>query len=171
MVYVSKYNSRLGGITIASDGNFLTGLWFNGQKHFACNLSKKFEYKELEIFSLTKKWLDEYFLGKNPAFLPPFSMGETSRFRKSVWEALVNIPYGETTTYGCIAKRIELETGKRTSVQAVGGAIGRNSISIIIPCHRVVGTNGSLTGYAGGIDKKIELLKLEGVDLNKFILP
>ncbi|HBJ98340.1 MAG TPA: 6-O-methylguanine DNA methyltransferase [Clostridiales bacterium] len=171
MVYVSKYNSRLGKIFIASDGNFLTGLWFNGQKYFADNLPEEFEYKELEIFKLTKKWLDEYFSGEKPNFIPPISMGNISSFRKRVWEIMLEIPYGQTSTYGKIAKQIETETGKRASAQAVGGAVGRNSISIIIPCHRVVGTNGSLTGYAGGIDKKIELLKIECVDVNKFTLP
>lgn len=171
MVYVSKYNSRLGKIFIASDGNFLTGLWFNGQKYFADNLPEEFEYKELEIFNLTKKWLDEYFSGEKPNFIPPISMGNISSFRKRVWEIMLEIPYGQTSTYGKIAKQIENETGKRASAQAVGGAVGRNSISIIIPCHRVVGTNGSLTGYAGGIDKKIELLKIECVDVNKFTLP
>ncbi len=171
MVYVSKYNSRLGEISIASDGNFLTGLWLNGQKYFADNLPEEFEYKELEIFKLTKKWLDEYFSGEKPNFIPPISMGNISSFRKRVWEIMLEIPYGQTSTYGKIAKLIETETGKRVSAQAIGGAVGRNSISIIIPCHRVVGTNGSLTGYAGGIDKKIELLKIEGVDVNKFTLP
>ena len=171
MVYVSKYNSRLGEISIASDGNFLTGLWFNGQKYFADNLPEEFEYKELEIFNLTKKWLDEYFSGEKPNFIPPISMGNISLFRKRVWEIMLEIPYGQTSTYGKIANQIETETGKRASAQAVGGAVGRNSISIIIPCHRVVGTNASLTGYAGGIDKKIELLKIEGVDVNKLTLP
>ena len=171
MVYVSKYNSRLGKIFIASDGNFLTGLWFNGQKYFADNLPEEFEYKELEIFKLTKKWLDEYFSGEKPNFIPPISMENISSFRKRVLEIMLEIPYGQTSTYGKIAKQIENETGKRASAQAVGGAVGRNSISIIIPCHRVVGTNGSLTGYAGGIDKKIELLKIECVDVNKFTLP
>ncbi len=171
MVYVSKYNSRLGKIFIASDGNFLTGLWFNGQKYFADNLPEEFEYKELEIFNLTKKWLDEYFSGEKPNFIPPISMENISSFRKRVLEIMLEIPYGQTSTYGKIAKQIENETGKRASAQAVGGAVGRNSISLIIPCHRVVGTNGSLTGYAGGIDKKIELLKIECVDVNKFTLP
>lgn len=168
MTYISEYNSILGKIIISADEKAITGLYFKGQKYFPDTLIKNAIYKDISFFSLTKKWLDDYFCGKNPVFLPPFSMGETSQFRKRVWEILLNIPYGKTTTYGSIAKQIELETGKRASAQAVGGAVGKNPISIIIPCHRVVGVNGSLTGYAGGIDKKTALLKIEGVDVKNF---
>lgn len=171
MFYVSKYNSPIGGITMASDGQSLTGLWFDGQKYFADNLPDLYEQRELPIFAQTKQWLDIYFDGKEPDFTPPVSMDGVSAFRKRVWEILLTIPYGKTRTYGSIAKQIEAETGKRVSSQAVGGAVGHNSVSIVVPCHRVVGTNGSLTGYAGGIDKKVWLLTSEGIDVSTFTLP
>lgn len=171
MFYISKYNSPVGGITLASNGKELTGLWFDGQKYFADNLSEDYTEKELPIFAQTKKCLDIYFSGKAPDFTPPLNMDGISPFRKRVWEIMLEIPFGQTATYGNIAKQIAKETGKKVSGQAVGGAVGHNSISLIIPCHRVVGTNGSLTGYAGGIDKKIKLLKLEGVDVSKLTVP
>lgn len=171
MFYTSKYKSPIGGITLASNGKELTGLWFDGQKYFADTLPDEYEEKDLPIFEQTKKWLDTYFSGKAPDFTPPLDMGGISPFRKRVWEIMLAIPFGQTSTYGNIAKQIASETGKKVSGQAVGGAVGHNSISLIIPCHRVVGTNGSFTGYAGGIDKKIELLKLEGVDISKLTVP
>lgn len=171
MFYISKYKSPVGGITLASNGEKLTGLWFDGQKYFADTLTENYEEKDLPVFGQTEKWLDIYFSGKAPDFTPPLDMGGISPFRKRVWEIMLEIPFGQTSTYGKIAKQIEKETGKRVSGQAVGGAVGHNSISLVIPCHRVVGTNGSLTGYAGGIDKKIKLLKLEGVDVSKFSVP
>ena len=116
---------------------------------------------ELEIFKLTKKWLDVYFLGRQPSFTPPLSLPEASPFRKRVWQILLTIPFGKTVTYGEIAKEIESETGRRASAQAVGGAVGSNPIGIIVPCHRVVGSNGALIGYAGGLDKKVALLNIE----------
>ncbi|MCM1439468.1 MAG: methylated-DNA--[protein]-cysteine S-methyltransferase [Roseburia sp.] len=170
MHYVSKYNSPIGGVTLASNGTEITGLWFDGQKYYACNLPENCVEKDLPVFERTKEWLDVYFSGNAPDFTPPLSM-EGTPFKKRVWEILREIPYGKTTTYGEIARRIESETGKRVSAQAVGGAVGHNPVSVIVPCHRVVGANGSLTGYAGGIDKKIYLLKSEGVDVNKFTLP
>lgn len=171
MFYTSKYNSPIGGITLASNGYELTGLWFDGQKYFADTLPDKYEEKELPIFEQTKNWLDTYFSGKAPDFTPPLNLNGISPFRKRVWEIMLAIPFGQTSTYGKIAKQIAIETGKKVSAQAVGGAVGHNSISLIIPCHRVVGTNGSFTGYAGGIDKKIELLKLEGIDISKLTVP
>ena len=123
------------------------------------------------MFAQTKKWLDIYFTGKAPDFTPPLSMEGISPFRRRVWEIMLTIPFGQTMTYGNIAKLIEKETGKRVSAQAAGGAVGHNCISIIIPCHRVVGAGGNLTGYAGGIDKKIALLKNEGADVSAFTLP
>lgn len=171
MFYISKYNSPIGGITLASNGKELTGLWFDGQKYFADNLPKEREEKELPIFVQTKKWLDIYFSSKAPDFTPPLSMDGISPFRKRVWEIMLAIPFGETITYGEIAKQIEKETGKRVSAQAVGGAVGHNSVSLVIPCHRVVGTNGSLTGYAGGIDKKVWLLKTEHADMSALFAP
>ncbi|GFI62277.1 methylated-DNA--protein-cysteine methyltransferase [Clostridiales bacterium] len=125
----------------------------------------------LPIFNQAQKWLDIYFTGKNPDFTPSLNM-KTTAFRKAVWEILLTIPYGQTMTYGEIASKIAKQSGlTRMSAQAVGGAVAHNSISLIIPCHRVVGTNGSLTGYAGGINKKIQLLELEGVDVSNFFVP
>lgn len=159
--YTHHYDSPLGGITIASDGKTLTGLWFDGQKYFADTLSANHEEKNLPIFELTDKWLDIYFSGKEPDFTPPLTM-KTTEFRKMVWNIMLTIPYGKTMTYGEIATQIAEKKGMKTmSAQAVGGAVGHNSISLIIPCHRVVGKDGSLTGYAGGIGKKEWLLDLE----------
>ena len=170
MYYICKYVSPLGGITLASDGENLTGLWFDGQKHFADNLPEQYEEHDLPIFAQTKQWLDIYFSGKEPDFTPPLSLTGISPFRKRVWEIMLTIPYGRTSTYGKIAKQIAAETGKRISAQAVGGAVGHNSISLIIPCHRVVGASGSLTGYADGVNKKLALLKMEGTDLSKLFI-
>lgn len=153
----------MGEMTLASNGEELTGLWFDGQKYFASNTQGRIEEKDLPVFEQTEKWLDIYFSGKAPDFTPPLSFSGISPFRKRVWEIMLAVPYGQTTTYGKIAERIERETGKRVSAQAVGGAVGHNSISVIIPCHRVLGANGDLTGYAGGVDKKVALLKGEGV--------
>lgn len=171
MFYTSNYASPLGDITLASDGKSITGVWFVRQKYYADNLPEKHEQKDLPVFDITKKWLDVYFSGSEPDFTPPISLSGISPFRKRVWEIMLTIPYGKTMTYGEIARQIEIETGKRVSAQAVGGAVGHNEISIIIPCHRVVGTNGSLTGYAGGIDKKLRLLELEGTDTGLFFVP
>lgn len=161
MLYTSHYASPLGGMTLVSDGTALVGLYFDGQKYFAEGLDAKRTQKNLPIFKEARRWLDVYFSGRKPDFTPPTAPAGTA-FQQSVWEILRTIPYGETTTYGAIARRIEQNTGCRMSAQAVGGAVGRNPISILIPCHRVVGTNGSLTGYAGGIDKKERLLRWEG---------
>ncbi|MBQ9572436.1 MAG: methylated-DNA--[Acidaminococcaceae bacterium] len=166
MDYVHHYKSFLGNITMASDGEALTGLWFDGQKYFAETLGKEQEEKELPVFAQTERWLDIYFSGKQPDFTPPLSM-KTTQFRKAVWDILLTIPYGRTMTYGQIAKIIAKEKGiAGMSAQAVGGAVGHNPISLIIPCHRVVGTSGSLTGYAGGIRKKVRLLELEKADMS-----
>ena len=163
MEYIYRYNSPLGGITLASDGNSLIGLWFDQQKYFANNLKKELQEKELPIFKETIKWLDIYFSGKSPDFTPQLLV-KTTEFRKSVWEILLKIPYGQTMTYGDIAKIIANNKGiKKMSALAIGGAVGHNPISLIIPCHRVIGSNGNLTGYAGGIDKKRQLLILENV--------
>lgn len=153
----------MGEMTLASNGEELSGLWFEGQKYFASNMRGRIEEKDLPVFEQTEKWLDIYFSGKAPDFTPPLSFSGISPFRKRVWEIMLAVPYGQTTTYGKIAERIGRETGKRVSAQAVGGAVGHNSISVIIPCHRVLGANGDLTGYAGGVDKKVALLKGEGV--------
>lgn len=155
---------------LASDGENLTGLWFHGQKHFAAGINKTPTEKALPVFSCAIKWLDIYFSGKCPGFTPPLSLSG-SVFQKNVWQELLNIPYGKLTTYGTIAKNIAAKTGKNVSAQAVGGAVGKNPVSIIIPCHRVIGASGSLTGYAGGIDKKASLLKLEGSFTESFTSP
>lgn len=161
MLYTSHYASPLGGMTLVSDGTALVGLYFDGQKYAAEGLDATRTQKNLPVFEEARRWLDVYFSGRKPDFMPALAPHGTA-FQQSVWEILRTIPYGETTTYGAIARRIEQNTGCRMSAQAVGGAVGRNPISILIPCHRVVGTNGSLTGYAGGIDKKERLLRWEG---------
>lgn len=171
MTYTYHYNSPLGGITMASDGTALTGLWFDGQKYFADTVLEEHIEKSLPIFDDVSKWLDIYFGGKEPDFMPLVTF-ETTPFRKAVWDILVTIPYGKTMTYGEIADIIAGQKGiDKMSAQAVGGAVGHNPVSIIIPCHRVVGTGGSLTGYAGGIDKKIQLLKLEKTDMSGLFVP
>ena len=171
MPYLSHYPSPIGDILLAADHIGLTGLWFEGQKYFALYLDKEHQEKELPILEQAKKWLDIYFSGKEPDFKVPLHFIGTD-FQKEVWEILSSIPYGQTTTYGEIAKQLAAKKGlAHMSAQAVGGAVGRNEISIIIPCHRVVGTNGSLTGYAGGIDKKVKLLTLEKVNMQSFFIP
>lgn len=169
--YVYHYDSPLGGITLSSNGDKLAGLWFDGQKYFGDTLAEEYEKKSLPVFDQTAQWLDIYFGGREPDFMPPLYM-EATPFRKAVWEILLNIPYGSTLTYGRIAEMIAKQRGiPRMSAQAVGGAVGHNPISIIIPCHRVVGTSGSLTGYGGGIQRKIQLLALEKVDMSPFFVP
>ena len=165
MVYTWHYDSPLGGITLASDGDALLGLWLDGQNIFATTLDKERQEKLLPVFEDTCRWLDIYFSGKDPGFTPKLHVS-TTEFRKKVWEILLTIPYGKTMTYGEIASRIAREKGvKQMSAQAVGGAVGHNPISLIIPCHRVIGANGNLTGYAGGIDKKARLLQMEKAKL------
>ena len=168
MTSVHHYESPLGGITLASDGEALTGLWFDGQKYYADSLEGVSEEKGLPVFELAERWLDVYFSGKAPDFTPPLRM-KTTKFRKDVWEILLTIPYGQTMTYGEIADRIAKRKGlRKMSARAVGGAVGHNAISLIIPCHRVVGANGRLTGYAGGIDKKARLLEMEEANISAF---
>lgn len=171
MEYTHHYESPLGGITLASDGEALIGLWFDGQKYFANSLEREHEEQPLPVFDEADHWLDIYFSGRAPDFTTPLSM-KTTQFRKAVWEILLTIPYGQTMTYGEIAERIAAQKGcPRMSAQAVGNAVGHNSISLIIPCHRVVGSDGSLTGYAGGIQKKEQLLKMEGANMDGFFIP
>lgn len=172
MFYSTTHPSPVGIITLACKDNKLSGLWLEGQKYFGDTIPEKMEEKDdIPVFHETKKWLDRYFAGEQPAIselsLDPIG-GE---FRQMVWDILCAIPYGEVTTYGSIAKQIAAQTGKNMSAQAVGGAVGHNPISIIIPCHRVVGSTGSLTGYAGGVKTKIKLLELEGVDTSRFSIP
>ena len=171
MQYITHYQSPLGGITMASDGTALTGLWFDGQKYFASTLGADYKEKDLPVFTESKRWLDIYFSGREPNFTPPLSLNG-SAFRMAVWQILQSIPYGQTITYGDIAKQLAAQQSKaRMSAQAVGGAVGHNPISIIVPCHRVIGAGGSLTGYAGGIDKKVQLLELEDIDTTEFTVP
>ena len=151
----------LGGILLAADDTGLTGLWFEGQKYFARTLDAVHQEQETAVLSEARRWLDVYFGGQEPDFTPPLHPAG-SAFQQEVWALLRRIPCGQTTTYGALARQLAAERGlSRMSAQAVGGAVGHNVISIIIPCHRVVGANGSLTGYAGGIDKKAALLRLE----------
>ena len=164
MIYTCTYESPLGNILLASDEIGLTGLWFEGQKYFANTLPDEHIALETEILIMAKNWLDEYFSSKGPKFTPPLHPAG-SAFRQAVWQILLQIPYGKTVTYGQIVSNVaEAKNLPHMSAQAVGGVVGHNAISIIIPCHRVVGTNGSLTGYAGGIEKKIALLELEHTD-------
>mgnify|MGYP004575663225 CR=1 FL=1 len=171
MTFLTHYDSPLGGILLAADESGLTGLWFEGQKYFADNLPEERAERETETLALAKRWLDIYFAGKEPDFMPPLHpVG--SPFRRAVWELLLEIPYGQTATYGELSRRLAAKMGiAHMSAQAVGGAVGHNGISIIIPCHRVVGTGGSLTGYAGGVNKKVKLLELERADMRGFFVP
>ncbi len=171
MIHTTHYTSPLGDLLLAERGGALTGLWIEGQKYYFDPV-EKIEERETPILDLTKEWLDRYFAGEKPRIDELKLSPVGSDFQRAVWDILREIPYGEVTTYGEIAKKIALRMGKpRMSAQAVGGAVGRNPISIIIPCHRVVGANGSLTGYAGGIDKKVKLLSHEGVDVTRFSKP
>ena len=171
MEYIHHYTSPLGGITIASDGTVLTGLWFDGQKYFGSTLTQNQEQKKIPVFEQAEQWLTIYFSGKEPDFTPPLSM-KTTPFREAVWNIMRTIPYGKTMSYGEIARELARQRGvERMSAHAVGGAVSHNPISLMIPCHRVVGTNGSLTGYAGGIDKKVQLLTLEKADLSRLFVP
>lgn len=175
MTYTTHYTSPLGIILLSADDIGLTGLWFEGQKYFAdlpdLNVNVNGKDYENDILKDAIRWLNIYFSGKNPDFMPALHpIG--SDFRKEVWDILLKIPYGKTMAYGNIAKEIARQRGCKTmSAQAIGGAVGHNKISIIIPCHRVVGTDGSLTGYAGGIDKKVKLLELEHTDMTQLYIP
>lgn len=174
MVYyktIYKTPKGFSDIIMNSDGEYITGLWFEGSRD---TLKHKLdcEEKELLIFEETKKWLDIYFNGKEPQFVPKYKIENLTSFRKDVIEIMKNIPYGRTVTYNDISKIIAEKKGiERMSSQAVGGAVGWNPICLIIPCHRVVGSNGSLTGYGGGIRNKVKLLELEGNDMSKFFIP
>ena len=171
MQYTNHYDSPLGGILLACDETGLTGLWFDGEKYFAAGLEPEHAERVHPHLEQAKRWLDIYFSGREPDFTPPLHMIGSS-FRLAVWEILLRIPYGSVITYGEISQMIAGQRGlARMSAQAVGGAVGHNEISIIVPCHRVVGTNGSLTGYAGGISKKVKLLTLEKADMTKLFTP
>ena len=164
MTYRESYESPLGRMIMVSDGTALTALAFQGQKYYEKAVPWEAEEARLPIFDHTGQWLDIYFSGQEPTFTPTIATKGTL-FQEEVWEILKKIPYGQVVSYGEIAAAIAKSRGlKRMSAQAVGGAVGHNPVSVIIPCHRVVGTNGHLTGYAGGLDKKEELLRLERAD-------
>lgn len=166
ITYTCKYHSLLGEVLLASDGVNLIGLWFINQKYYANHLEEHIEKNDLPIFKETIKWLDSYGSGQNPPVQLKIKFNGTN-FQQLVWKKLLEIPYGTTITYKELSIKIAKEL-KRTSMssQAVGGAVSHNPISIIIPCHRVIGTNGNLTGYAGGLDKKATLLELEGITIS-----
>ena len=171
MHYTTHYDSPLGGILLAADEKGLTGLWFDGEKYYARCLPAEHREGSLPVLDDAKRWLDVYFTGQEPDFMPTLHISG-SPFQLAVWEILREIPYGKTTTYGAIAKEAAARQKlNRMSAQAVGGAVGHNEISIIIPCHRVVGSGGGLTGYAGGVDKKAALLRLEGVNMSALKIP
>ncbi len=166
-MYTAQYASPLGAMTLACNETAIIGVWFNDQAHFGSSLPERTTAKSHPLLTEASGWLDVYFSGEQPTFLPPLRYGGTS-FRRAVWDMLRTIPYGETVTYGEIAKALGAE---KMSAQAVGGAVGHNPISLMIPCHRVVGANGSLTGYAGGIERKMKLLELERADMTKLFIP
>ena len=171
MQYISHYDSPLGQILLAADDAGLTGLWFEKQRYFALHLDNVHEERETEFIADAKKWLDVYFSGQNPDFQVPLHI-QGSAFYQEVSAIMLSIPYGSTMTYGEIAAAIaERRSIPKMSARAVGGAVGHNEISIIVPCHRVVGAAGNLTGYGGGIERKIRLLELEGVDMSRFFIP
>ena len=172
MIYTSTYNSTVGSLLLAADDIGLIGLWLNSDRfHADLLVSREHTSKETPILRDTKRWLDIYFTGREPKIELPFHLIGTP-FRQEVWQLLLQIPYGQVVTYGDLAKKMAEKRGvARMSAQAVGGAVGHNEISIIIPCHRVIGANGNLTGYGGGLDKKIKLLELEGIDTHRLFWP
>ena len=172
MIYTNEYGSPMGNILLAGDEQGLTGLWFSeGDRYFGLGLNKEARRCETDYFDQTKEWLDIYFSGRDPGFFPRIHL-TGSDFRNRVGEIMCGIPFGETVTYGWIAERIARERGlAKMSAQAVGGAVGHNPICIIVPCHRVVGAGGNLTGYGGGILRKKALLELEGNDMSRFTIP
>lgn len=162
MDYTMRYRSPFGEMVMASDGKALVGLWFVGQKYFASTLAPQhLERADLPVFDDTRRWLDIYFEGKAPDFTPSLNL-RASAFRRDVWQRLLSVPFGQTITYGEIARQIAIKNGVQSvSPQAVGGAVGHNPILLIVPCHRVVGAGGALTGYAAGVDIKRRLLQME----------
>ena len=175
MYYQTTYPSPVGLLTLACDGEGknIAGLWMEGQKYHGDTIPEAMiERNDLALFDMAKEWLDRYFAGEKPGVsaLPLAPIG--GEFRQGVWQILREIPYGEVITYGDIARKMEAKTGRKTmSNRAVGGAVGHNPISIMIPCHRVVGSNGSLTGYSGGATIKKKLLEFEGVDMSRLFIP
>lgn len=171
MLYYKKAASPLGEITLRSDGEALTGLWFADDKHYGAKDIAGAALADLDVFMQAEEWLAEYFAGREQKVSVPLKL-QGSEFQMQVWRLLQDIPYGRLVTYGDIAKKIAAQKGvARMSAQAVGGAVGHNPLCIIVPCHRVVGANGSLTGYGGGMWRKVRLLELEKVDMSKLTVP
>ena len=166
MQFTAHCETPLGGVTLASDGESLTGLWFDGQKYFGAGLCSAPLEKDLPVFGEVREWLQVYFRGESPDFTPPLSLQGTP-FRCAVWEKLLLIPYGNTATYGELARSLSEVFGRKVSARAVGNAVGHNPVSLIVPCHRVLGADGCLTGYAGGVERKRRLLELEGCCVGK----
>lgn len=173
MAYFTSYDSDLiGRLTIASDGETITGCWFDNDRYFGIGVAGLTERRDdVPVLVQARAWLDRYFAGEapDPRELPLGA--RATEFQMRVREAMLDIPYGYTTTYGDIAKRIEHETGRRQSARAVGGAVGHNPLCLIVPCHRVVGANGSLTGFGGGLDMKVKLLEHEQAMQDAFTRP
>ena len=169
ITYLTTLPSPVGTLTLAADSTALTGLWLEGQKYFGAGLPDTVQEKNLSVFREAEAWLKAYFAKAPLPALPPLAP-QGSPFRQAVWQLLLEIPYGTVSTYGALAQKLR-DRGISAAAQAVGGAVGHNEISIIVPCHRVVGASGSLTGYAGGIEKKIELLRLEGALREDFFVP
>ena len=170
MLYTTTYRSPLGEILLAGSDEGLTHLAFDGQK-YAPQLTGAVTMPDHPVLAAARRWLDVYFAGRDPGFTPPLH-ASGSDFQRAVWQLLAAIPYGTTTTYGALAETLARQQGRaHMSAQAIGGAVGHNPIGIIVPCHRVVGASGSLTGYAAGLDKKIALLTLEGIDTSRFSMP
>lgn len=161
--YVSTYYSKLGEMLLAADESGVTGVWFKGQKYYGAGLTEKAVHKQTDDIRCAAEWLDVYFSGQKPDFMPRLHLKGT-RFRQDVWQKLLEIPYGKTVTYGALASWIALERNmKNMSARAVGGAVGHNPVSIIVPCHRVLGCSGRITGYAGGMERKKALLQIEKI--------
>lgn len=172
-MYLTEYRTpTIGTLTLASDGTSVTGCWFSNSRYFGYGVNESVERNDsLAVFDQARKWLDRYFAGETPDPRELTLTARATEFQLRVREAMLDIPYGQTTTYGAIAKRLEAETGRRQSARAVGGAVGHNPLCLIVPCHRVIGSNGSLTGFGGGIDTKVRLLEHEGAMRNTFWRP
>ena len=172
-MYLTEYRMpTIGTLTLTSDGTSVTGCWFNNSRYFGYGVNESVERNDsLTVFDQAQKWLDRYFAGETPNPRELTLTARATEFQLRVREAMLDIPYGQTTTYGAIAKRLEAETGRRQSARAVGGAVGHNPLCLIVPCHRVIGSNGSLTGFGGGIDTKVRLLEHEGAMRDGFWRP
>ena len=172
-MYFTKYISPIGELVLASDGKGLTGLWMDGQKyHGGKILDGASEKEDVTVFKEVKRWLDDYFAGRNPSIKGIHLAPIGKEYQQDVWNALCDIPYGETTSYGRIRDKVaKIQGNEGLTNRNIGWAVGHNPISIIIPCHRVVGYDGNLTGYAGGIERKIQLLELEGTDMSRLYMP